>query len=87
VDRYPFDAEYLRRLSDGDPSTVEQYRQSEKRNQLDASCSKIPNPESSVHEVLRSERAKKRVQQTLKLLRPKEAEILRGMFNDDMPKN
>jgi len=153
VDRYPFDAEYLRRLRDGDPPTVEHFvgyftekltiklwrrgltrsaiddaiqetfarvfaklrspngiaspqsfgafvfgvcdnylfeeyrRQKKNQEQLDESCFEIPASDPGVEEMLlRGERGQKAVQ-TLTLLKPKEAEILRALFIDEMSKD
>ena len=152
MDRYPFDAEYLRRLRDGDGPTVEHfvayfterltiklwrrgltrskiddaiqetftrvfaklrspngivspqsfgafvfsvcnnylfevYRLEKNQDQLDDSCFELPAPEPGVEEMLlRGERGQKALQ-TLKLLKPKEGEILRALFIDEMSKD
>ena len=152
MDRYPFDAEYLRRLRDGDGPTVEhfvgyftekltiklwrrgltrdkiddaiqetftrvfaklrsrdgivsphsfgafvfgvcnnylfeQYRQTKNQDQLDDSCFELPAQEPGVEEMLlRGERGQKAVR-TLTLLKPKEAQILRALFIEEMSKD
>jgi RNA polymerase sigma-70 factor (ECF subfamily) len=152
VDRYPFDAEYLRRLRDGDPSTVdhfvgyftekltiklwrsglsksekddavqetfarvlvklsspdgivsperfgafvfgvcknylfEQRRMGSRIDQLGDDCFELPAPDPDVEQMLLRGEQVAKVLRTLKLMKPKEAEILRTLFIEGLSKD